>query len=536
MSEPSSFHADWQWSAELAGLVSPETDGPPRAFLWIPPDCDRVRGIVVGQHNMQEEPILEHPVFRAALRELGFAAIWISPPLDFVFDFEVGVGAHFHAMLTSLARISGYAEIEWAPVVPLGHSAAAGYPWNFARWAPERTLALISLSGQWPYGDETPSVFETDSALDGIPALVSMGEYEWADERIPTGLKQRAAHPALPLTMLAESGSGQFDLSEEKVGYLSLYLRKAAAHRLPAAWPLTQRPRLSAIDPTKTGWLVDRWRTAEGPRVPSAPVSEYAEPEEAFWCFDEEHAVVTERFRLDQRGKRVALLGYVQNDQVLPQDAGTHQQVTIPFAPLADGITFKLGAQFLEIVPKGRPERWTGLAEGARMGHPGNPEAISIDRICGPVQKLAVDTFAIRFSRVGLHNRKRSAELWFAATHPGDAQFKRSVQQALLRLPLRNEEGAEQRIEFAPIPDQPRNGKVLPLRATSNAAGAEVFFYVREGPAVLARDGRTLLFTSIPPRAKFPVQVTVVAWQWGRSVEPKLKTAAVIERTFSIEG
>jgi hypothetical protein len=44
-----------------------------------------------------------------------------------------------------------------------------------------------------------------------------------------------------------------------------------------------------------------------------------------------------------------------------------------------------------------------------------------------------------------------------------------------------------------------------------------------------------LRFTAIPPRSRFPVKVTVVAWQWGRSIEPKLKSADPVERTFWID-
>jgi hypothetical protein len=55
---------------------------------------------------------------------------------------------------------------------------------------------------------------------------------------------------------------------------------------------------------------------------------------------------------------------------------------------------------------------------------------------------------------------------------------------------------------------------------------------VQEGPAEL--EGDTLKFTAIPPRSQWPVKVTVVAWQWGRSIEPKLKTAQPVERTFYI--
>ena len=56
--------AEWQWSVTVDSVVSPETQAHPRAFLWIPPDCRRVRAVVVGQHNLIEEGILEDTAFR----------------------------------------------------------------------------------------------------------------------------------------------------------------------------------------------------------------------------------------------------------------------------------------------------------------------------------------------------------------------------------------------------------------------------------------------------------------------------------------
>src|SRR5438034_246370 len=78
----SSMAAEWQWSASIESAISSETEDHPRAFLWIPPNCRRIRGVVIGQHNMEEEPILEHPKFRATLAELGFAEIWVTPAFD----------------------------------------------------------------------------------------------------------------------------------------------------------------------------------------------------------------------------------------------------------------------------------------------------------------------------------------------------------------------------------------------------------------------------------------------------------------------
>jgi hypothetical protein len=526
----SSRAAEWQWSAPIASVVSDETKDHPRAFLWIPPNCQRVRAVVVGQHNMEEEPILEHPAFRAAMSDLGFAEIWITPGLDLNFRFDKGAGEHFNDMMSALAEQSGYDELTSAPVVPIGHSAAASFPWNFAAWNPSRTLAVLSVSGQWAYGsapDQVPAWW-SDRNADGVPGLVTMGEYEWAYENWIHGARQRQEHPQMPLSMLGCPADGHFAPTDEKVAFLAMYLRKAAQYRLPDMKP---------IDPTNQGWLLDRYRKDEPPRASAAPVGKYSgDPKEAFWFFDEEIAKAAENYDAQQRGKKVALLGYVQDGSVVEQNPKLHQQVPLKFLPdpTGDGLTFKLTPTFIDTVPEGRPTKWTGLPKGAPVTHPASADLIKITRICGPVEQVGPDSWAIRFYRMGMDNPKRSTDIWFIATHPGDSEFKRAVQQASMRFPLRNDKGTDQTITFPQIPDQPIDAAPIRLAATSSAgAGATVHYYVREGPAEIV-DGDTLKFTAIPPRAKFPVKVTVVAWQWGRSIEPLMKTAQPVQRTFNV--
>jgi len=60
-----------------------------------------------------------------------------------------------------------------------------------------------------------------------------------------------------------------------------------------------------------------------------------------------------------------------------------------------------------------------------------------------------------------------------------------------------------------------------------------VYYYVQEGPAEIKEN--KLIFTPIPLRAKYPVKVTVVAWQYGRSTEPKIQTAEPVSQSFYIE-
>lgn len=524
--------AEWQWSVPVAAVVSSETGDHPRAFLWIPPDCQHVRAVIVGQHNMLEEGILEHPALRAALAELGMAAVWVSPAFDGVFRFDRGAGEHFEQMMAALAQESGYAELALAPVVPIGHSAMASYPYHFAAWKPARTLAAVSCKGTWPDYRDANSPPWKDSALDGVPLLYIGGEYEDANGRAGKAASFRARYPKCPLTMLADTGGGHFDYHDRLVGYLALYLRKAAQARLPADVPPTGPVPLKPVDPTTQGWLVDRWRINQPPKAPAAPVGRYTgDVRQAFWCFGGELARATEAYGDNARGKKAQLLGYVQDGKVAGQNPKLHAQVDLKFLPMGDGMTFKLPGTFLDTVPEGRPERWSGLPKGSSIGHAAGGGPVVISRICGPVTQLDADTFAIRFNRMGLNNPKRSNEIWLMATHPGDADYKRAVQQAVLHFPLRNEQGAEQHIAFALIPDQQLGATTVKLSATSDV-GARVYFYVREGPAEI--EGDTLRLTAIPPRAKFPLKVTVVAWQWGRSLEPKLKTAAPVERTFAI--
>ena len=193
-------------------------------------------------------------------------------------------------------------------------------------------------------------------------------------------------------------------------------------------------------------------------------------------------------------------------------------------------MTFHLGATFLNSVDGGSPNatRWTGLPAGAPIGHAAGGKLI-IGRISGPVAKVNDDTFRIQFDGVYSTTDRRNSDIWLLAEHRGDAKYKSAVQQALLKLPAFND-GAEQHITFEKIADQKIGTKNLKLRATSDS-GRQVCFYVREGPAEVTGD--TLHFTKIPPLAKLPVKVAVVAWQLGRSAEPKLKTAEPATGNFS---
>ncbi|MDO7846257.1 hypothetical protein Q5H92_07815 [Hymenobacter sp. M29] len=524
---------EWQWSTAVPGGI--DRGGPAQAFLWIPPTCRQVRGVVLAQFNMEEVAILEDPHFRQEMGELGFAEIWVSPAFNPRFDFTKGAGESLNAMLDSLASKSGYAELKTAPLVPMGHSAAASAPYYLAAWAPERVLACLSVSGQWPYFRDkqfAPDIWGSRT-VDYVPSLETMGEYEAAATWSARGLKERQEHPLTPLSMLACPAEGHFATTATKSAYLAFYIKKAAQYRLPAHSPKGQPPVLRPIDPTKTGWLAEKWVPNQVPSVPAAPVDRYTgDPTQAFWFFDEEHARATEAYQARHRNQRPQLISFLVDGRPAPQRS-THQQINLPFRPLSDERTFVLKGTFLDTVGGGSPRlaTWAGQPVGSPIGHARGGGPVVISRIAGPFRQLSADTFRLQLER-GLGANLRQYDLWLTATHPGDADYKPAVQQAQLVVPLRLAEGQPQRITF-PKPADVRARRTrrttVPLAATTDA-GLPVRYYVREGPAEIV--GNTLRFTRIPPRSKLPLAVTVVAWQRGRRSAPQVQTAEPVEMTF----
>ncbi|MDP4276207.1 MAG: hypothetical protein Q8914_01105 [Bacteroidota bacterium] len=281
---------EWQWSVLVPGV-----ENKARAFLWIPSNCKQVHGLILAQHNMEELSILENPIFRKEMTKLGFAEIWVSPSPNVLkfFDFSHGAGEIADAYIDSLATISGYNELSNVPVVPIGHSAAASFPYYFAAWHPERTLAAISTSGQWPYFRNP--VFAPDCwnglNINYIPCLETMGEYEAADTWSTEGLKERQEHPLIPLSMLAVPGEGHFASSDRKSAFIAFYIRKAVQYRFPKRQQKASSVGLIPIDPQKNGWLADKWRKDQPPLAEAAPVDRYkGDVRDAFWYFDKETA------------------------------------------------------------------------------------------------------------------------------------------------------------------------------------------------------------------------------------------------------
>ena len=514
--------APWQWSVEIKELISEETNAHPSAYLWIPENCKQVRAVIIGQHNMTEETIFEHPEFRKNMGKLGIAEIWITPGIDQRWDVTKGTQQIFETMMKNLSEISGYTELEFAPVIPIGHSAMATYPWNFAAWNPERTLAVLSIHGDSPRthltGYGRANLDWGTRTIEGIPSLMVMGEDEWWEDRLITSFDYRREYRNAPLSFLADAGHGHFDISDELIDYLSLFLKKTVEYRLPEHSSLDAPIQLIPVE-AKNGWLADRWRKNEKPTAEAASYDKYkGDRNHAFWYFDKEMADATEKYYANERGKTEQYIGFEQKGKLITFNPKSHVRMFPSFQPEADGVTFHLKAVYTDT-----------LRNEYSKEHSTHP--IRMSRICGPVEVVNDTTFTVRFYRMGLDNPKRTGGICLMASVKQDHKYRSAVQQVEIRIPYRNKEGIPQSIIFPKLSDVKASVKEISLNGTADS-GLPVYYYVKEGPAEIKGD--KLVLTKIPPRAKFPVKVTVVAWQYGRSGEPKVQTAEAVEQSFYI--
>lgn len=504
--------AQWQWRVPVTGIVSGETNDNPDAFLWVPERCDSVKAVIFAFQNMNEETIFEMESFRRHLADMDVAMVWIAPGFGQEWDVTKGVQEPFDKALADLAEASGYSEIATAPLIPFGHSAQATMPWNFAAWNPDRTLCVISYHGDAPrtnlcgYGRANVE-WGRDRNIDGIPGLMIEGEYEWWDARVRPALAFKMKYPGSCVSFLGDAGRGHFDVAERTADYIAKFIEKS----------LAARPGMKKVDP-KDGWLAEQWDPAQTKRVEAAPWGKYkGNQHEAFWYFDKEMVDLTEARYAETRGKQPMTINFEQDGKLLLYDENLHVRTRAKFEPEADGITYHIKAVFVD------------TTHNALAGsHPAAQPAVK--RICGPVKVVNDTTFKVDFYRMGMNNPRRTWDMVLCAEAPGDDTFKESVQQIEIKLPFRHTGGLRQAILFPSIQDVEAGAESVELKATSDQ-GLPVSYYVKEGPAVI--DGDRLFFTPIPPRAKFPVKVTVVAWQYG--LKDKVQTAEPVERSFYIK-
>lgn len=401
----------YQWSVSLKGYISKETGKEPQAYLWIPDGCKEVKAVVFAQQNMTEEMIFKMPSFQQRMKQLDVALLWVAPWFSQNWDPMTGCQSVFEEMMTAIAYQSGHLEVEHAPIIPLGHSAQATFPWNFAAWNPERTLCIISFHGDAPrtnlcgYGTANVEWGRTRN-IDGIPGLMIEGEYEWWEARVRPALSFQMMYPKACISFLCDTGSGHFECMPETAEYIVKFIEKAMQYRMDS------HSQLKALNPSD-GWLACRYNSDMQPtdgdgakddifvvdkRPKPAPYLLYkGDRHDAFWYFDQEMAELTEARYAETHGKKTRTI-----------EVGEPQWS-------ADGkiVSFKV------------------------------PDGVRMEVICGPLRKASLNqlpplqggsgwvfstlNFEVYPYEAGLDNPKRSFTAWLIAILDGESRYKRTV-------------------------------------------------------------------------------------------------------------
>ena len=148
------------------------------------------------------------------------------------------------------------------------------------------------------------------------------------------------------------------------------------------------------------------------------------------------------------RGKgKVTALGIRTKDGVVRQNPKAHMQIIFETKEME----FEMEPVFEEKVPPGRPETWTGLKAGSPNPVPDTvgsrvprdrggravaprPPQLTIEKIQGPIEHVGGNKWRVKYGRYDPAGY-RAREATFQIVYPGDGEFKRCVQQGLVRVP-----------------------------------------------------------------------------------------------------
>jgi hypothetical protein len=312
-----------------------------------------------------------------------------------------------------------------------------------------------------------------------------------------------------------DGSSGHFDCSEKLVKYFANYIDLVAKFRLSDDGSTNLKP----VQLNK-GFLA-HIPIAESYDKPAVAYLNAKSDETALpWFFDKESAVEAQSFaRINWKAETQLPAFLDANGTVAPFSFNGISKL-IPTDMGSDGITFGFKPVMLDVIP-------SNFVIGAGEKLAKTKSEPTLEWLCGQFKPIGNNQF-----RVSLDRMYPNMTSYLGVHINGNDTIRTVFQPGGLTIP-KNNIGQVQNITFEKIKDVTVGTKSVPLVASSDA-GLEVNFYVVSGPAIVEND--KLIFTKIPPKSKFPIEVTVAAWQWGRASEPTIKMAEIVKQDFRIKN
>lgn len=491
---------------------------PGKAFLWLPPASETLRGALVGGRLGIELELALDPEVRKACAECDLAIVYFDPHISAVFhwweegsrDAERWLGA-----FAALAERSGHPEVARVPWIVMGHSTAGIFARNVAyRW-PERVAAVLHImSGNIHQEEHLPP----GASLAGVPFFALNGQFEtygpegglrpelgretqWVFVRKDLE-RLRRKDPRHLASLWVDPGNDHFHGSPALAFHAALLIRKTAEHRIPAAPAAPGSAEGGSGEPVaclpiapEAGWLTDE--DLYEPAAEPAPYAEYrGDRFQASWHYDEELARASARHHAK---------------------LGAHQCLSVPEASWVEGEdwTLRVSARSLDALPA----EYGGSAGGKPCGRAAGPIAYLAKR-GEPVERIGPDTFRVL---------RAAAEIHIAAAIAGDDRLRPTIRWGTLKIPAAR--GRPQGIEFPPPPDLLAAGGSAALLAKATS-GLPVSYEVDYGPAVVR--GGTVSVSEVPVRAPFPLECRLTAHQIGRRSGDAVAPAAPASATFRV--
>ncbi|MEX0652753.1 MAG: hypothetical protein WD534_17305 [Phycisphaeraceae bacterium] len=283
LAEPPFWPIGLRLPDELVGeQAARRADRPADVLVWVPPDADRIRAIMLVPNNTDSKHFHEHPPLRAVAGKHEAAIVYLR-------TFHTGIEYHHQQpvetppaapqnILKLLALIADQTEIpefRHAPWVTFGKSSRGEFPFRLGWLYPERTIAGITYHGETPTWPIPPYAEEQDHS---ILYLAANGQEEWSGTWYrhvrPSMLNYRAQTAWLLHQVVAHDlGHGDYVDGHGSEGwgepvpegamsvlriwdYLALFVDKALALRLPEEQYPTEGPvELRQVDPA-SGYLL----------------------------------------------------------------------------------------------------------------------------------------------------------------------------------------------------------------------------------------------------------------------------------------
>ena len=519
------------------------------AYLWTPPQAQYIRGVLVGGMILMEEQFVADPLIRQVCRDQQLAIVYFAPHLDAKFEYHQHSGQLLQEALEKLAGVSGHGEISTAPLFPFGHSVATIFARNVAFWQPQRCFGVLLFKGGMGF-----PAFDPQASVLGVPILVIKGQFEefgpgpsgvlrefedrqtaWKNSRDGL-LRLRQKDPRYLISLLVEPGGTHFAWSEPVARFSAMFLRQAAERRLAPLATTAEAAQTSRPNSPSPATLQAKQSSAamcrpvepaEGALAsgvlesPDAPPAQYArykgEPGGAFWHFDVELAQASEAIHKDLFARQPQFVTFADPRSGKPIYVGHDLRLRIsPFFVSAD--TLKVAAVFVDKPPDKYPPSQTPV------GHAEGP--IRFRPFAGPIEQVGPELFRIKL------NGRGGFRAGVLAYHPGDDKYRYAEQPGLIQLPEKLTKGKPQKITFPSVGPLRADSRPVLLRATSDS-GLPVRYYVEYGPAII--EGNQLKIVDVPCRARFPMEIVVVAYQYGSAVEPYVQTAEPVRQVITLE-